>query len=103
MKGESMKTRASVCLALAGLLALSFAATVGPARAEGDESLLDDAQKAAGDAWDATTEGASDAWDATKEGAGDAWDATKETSSDVWDATKEGTEELYEDAKDAIE
>ena len=90
-------------VALAGVLLLSHGLMPGESLAQSDDSLLDEAQKGASEAWEATSEGASDAWDATKEGASDAWDATKETSSDAWEATKEGAEDLYEDAKEAVE
>jgi hypothetical protein len=59
-----------------------------PALAE-DNSHMDSAKEASGEAWENTKEASSEAWEATKEGSEKAWDATKETSSEAWDATKE--------------
>lgn len=103
MERKPLKSRVCLCAAFGAALALGFGLAPGQSLAQDDQSLIDNAQKDAGEAWDATKETTSDAWDATKQGASDAWDATKETSSDAWDATKEGATDAYDGAKDAVE
>jgi hypothetical protein len=43
-----------------------------------EESHMDKAGDAAGEAWESTKEASSEAWEATKEGTEKAWDATKD-------------------------
>ena len=90
-----------------------------------DDSHMDKAKEATGEAWentkkassevwdatkegskktvDATKEGGEKAWDATKEGSEKAWDATKEGSKKAWDATKEGSKKAVDATKEAVD
>jgi hypothetical protein len=54
-----------------------------------DDSHMDNATDAAGEAWEKTKEASSETWEATKEGSEKAWDATKEGASKTVEATKE--------------
>ena len=51
-----------------------------PALAE-DDSHIENAKEATGEAWENTKEASGEAWEATKEGSEKAWDATKEAVS----------------------
>ena len=68
-----------------------------------DDSHMDAAKEASGEAWENTKEASSETWEATKEGSEKAWDATKEGSEKAWDATKEGSEKAWDATKEGSE
>ncbi len=68
-----------------------------------EDSHMDKAGDAAGDAWESTKEASGEAWEATKEGTEEAVDATKEGTEKAWDATKEGSEKAWDATKEGVD
>ena len=61
MERNLLTIRAGLCVAFGAVLALGFGLTPGQALAQSDESLVDQAQEDAGEAWDATKEAVEEA------------------------------------------
>ncbi|MDH5172237.1 MAG: hypothetical protein OEW92_07455 [Gammaproteobacteria bacterium] len=68
-----------------------------------EDSHMDNATEAVGEAWEKTKEASSETWEATKETSSEAVDATKEGSEKAWDATKEGSEKAWDATKEGVD